>query len=369
MTAKKTTPAPAKRKAQPKTEDQPAKVLDFSANIESYFVIQKRLSALVPPELVFEKERGGKSFPFMNITDCTDLLDERAGIWQCSVTSSKQIGNDYVVVVRIEILAAEGWIAREDSGIEEINLNSYGDTASNAYAMAFKRAASKHGLGRELWRKHDYFASEPRDVTERRAARQAEFQNESNLPPSQNSGFANNVRKPPPQNPIARSLSDLLTGAQRGKIYGVAGDLGKDADAFVDNHLSCQVNELSKQAASWVIDNLPHLPVETRAAVENAPPSSGPPAPTNNVSSFPAKVYADDAPPASGAQINALQVTVDNLINKIGVDESVILAEFAAVGMSNAAFAASGEIPTENLTGERAGALITRFNQMSKNKN
>lgn len=361
MKKETTKPAPAtNRKAQNEPEKS-EKDLDFSANIPSYLIIQKRLGEPIPPELVFEKERGGKSFPFMNITDCTDLLDERAGIWQNFVTNERQVGNDYIVTVRIEILAAEGWIAREDTGIEEINLSSYGDTASNAFAMAFKRAASKHGLGRDLWRKHDYFASEPRDIAERRREAQNEIAGErSNVPAS---GNRSNAAAGKPLNPLAANVGDLLTGKQIGMIHGRAKDLNIDANEFVYNHLGCKVDELARKAASWVIDNLGVLPINPNQQTAPASSSNEPP---RNVATFPSnnkpENFKDDAPAANAGQIKALQVTIDNVLNNKGIDESVVLSEFAAVGCRSVSFAANGEFMTENLTGERAGALIKRFN-------
>lgn len=360
---KETTPAPAKPKAQTKTEakPEPANDSDFTAVIPSYFVIQKRLAEPIPPEIVFEKERGGKSFPFMNVTDCVDLLDERAGIWQNSVVSERQVGNDFIITVRIEILSAEGWIGREDTGIEEINLSSYGDTASNAFAMAFKRAASKHGLGRELWRKHDYFASEPAERAERRRERQNDLAGANANVPS--SGAASSGNYPPatkPANPIAASIGDLLTPKQSGMIFGKAKDFNINAEDFVDKELGCRVDELSRKAASWVIDNL-----QAAGNAGSAPPAS-------NVANFPTNAankpenFSDEAANASAGQIKALQVTVDNVLNKAGIDESIVLAEFDAVGCRSVSFAPSGEFMTENLTAERAAALITKFNHFLK---
>lgn len=362
---KDTTPAPAKSKAQPKTEakPEPANDSDFTAEIPSYFVIQKRLAEPIPPEIVFEKERGGKSFPFMNVTDCVDLLDERAGIWQNSVVTERQVGNDFIITVRIEILSKEGWIAREDTGIEEINLASYGDTASNAFAMAFKRAASKHGLGRELWRKHDYFASEPAERAERRRERQNELSGANANVPSSGAPSGNYPPAAKPANPIAASVGDLLTGRQSGMIFGKAKDLNINAEDFVEENLGCRVDELSRKAASWVIDNL-----QAAGNAGSAPPASN----NSNVANFPTAAankpenFSDEAANASAGQIKALQVTVDNVLNKAGIDESIVLAEFAAVGCRNVSFASSGEFMTENLTAERAAALITKFNHFLK---
>jgi hypothetical protein len=53
------------------------------------------------------------------------------------------------------IPAAEGLVWREASGYEFLNCDSYGDTSSNAEAMALKRAAAKFGVGIGLYDKSD----------------------------------------------------------------------------------------------------------------------------------------------------------------------------------------------------------------------
>ncbi len=329
----------------------------FSSTIPSYLEIQKRLAEAIPFELVFEKERGGKSFPYMNITDCTDLLDERAGVWECSVISEGERGNEYMIVVEISILAAEGWIKRQDVGISTLNHSGYGDTSSNAYAMAFKRAASKHGLGRELWRKHDYFASIPADRAQVSQQRQRDISSErSNVTAKANSQAGASGK---PTNPKATAPADLLSAKQMGLIRARAKELGKNAENFVNFQLGCNLDELRKRAASWVIDNIALLP--DSELIPATIPTVATPVNIANPTTF-----NDDDPPANNGQIKALQVTIDNCLNKAGIDESFILAEFDVVGCRNTSFNNSGEYQTEGLTSVRAAALISKFNYFLK---
>ncbi len=61
------------------------------------------------------------------------------------------IGGKVIVVARITIPCAEGFVYREASGQEEEEGIKYGDSSSNAEAQALKRAAAKFGLGLYLY--------------------------------------------------------------------------------------------------------------------------------------------------------------------------------------------------------------------------
>jgi hypothetical protein len=53
----------------------------------------------------------------------------------------------------VSIPCAEGVVTREATGCEDADAKGYGDSSSNAEAMALKRAASKFGLGLYLYQK------------------------------------------------------------------------------------------------------------------------------------------------------------------------------------------------------------------------
>jgi hypothetical protein len=95
---------------------------------------------------------------------------------------------------------------------------------------ALKRAAVKFGIARDLYKKES-------DTIEREGA----------IPPN-NDGF--------PANPIAKSLSDLVTAKQLGMIRAISREIGFDADEECQNVMQCKTDELSKRAASSFIQHL-----------------------------------------------------------------------------------------------------------------
>jgi len=53
--------------------------------------------------------------------------------------------------VRITVHAREGAFYRDETGLERLDVDSYGDPQSNAESMAFRRAAARFGLGLHLY--------------------------------------------------------------------------------------------------------------------------------------------------------------------------------------------------------------------------
>lgn len=60
-------------------------------------------------------------------------------------------GKHILMTVRITIHAGEGAFYRDGTGLERLNVDSYGDPQSNAESMAFRRAAARFGLGLHLY--------------------------------------------------------------------------------------------------------------------------------------------------------------------------------------------------------------------------
>lgn len=116
------------------------------------------LSRKLPDELLKTKPRKTKSGGTVNLTflewhTAVKILDKYAPGWCYEIRSVTPVGNSVVVVARITIPCSDGFVYREATGIEDEDLDGYGDPASNAEAMALKRAASKFGLGLYLYRK------------------------------------------------------------------------------------------------------------------------------------------------------------------------------------------------------------------------
>jgi hypothetical protein len=94
-----------------------------------------------------------------------------------------------------------------------------------------KRAAIKFGIARELYQR------ESEVIEEQGAAVQNEF----------------------PRDPLAKSMSDLVTPKQLGMIRALAREAGVEVEEECQQVLRCRTEELSKKAASSFIDHLKNL--------------------------------------------------------------------------------------------------------------
>lgn len=62
-----------------------------------------------------------------------------------------------------------------------------------------------------------------------------------------------------PNDPVAKSLSDMVTTKQLSMIKAVAREAGVDANKECSHIMNCRISELSKRAASAFIDYLRDL--------------------------------------------------------------------------------------------------------------
>lgn len=208
-------------------ENAPNNVLNFRSTL-------KELRKNVDPNLVKQREgwrdRNGNAHyvDYVEWHTVADILDEHAPNWSHTIRDIKQIGDIFTVTVAITI---DG-VTREGLG------TGFADSEmgiKKAEHDALKRAAVKFGIARELYKKES-------DVIEREGA----------VPnPTNDSGF--------PSNPIARSLSDLVTAKQLGMIRAISREIGVDADEECQNLMQCKTDELSKRAASALIQHLQDL--------------------------------------------------------------------------------------------------------------
>ncbi len=185
----------------------------------------------VDPNLVRQREgwrdRNGnvQMVDYVEWHTVADILDETAPNWTHSVKDMRQIGDIFTVTVAITIdnVTREGvgtGLAGSEMGIKK------------AEHDALKRAAVKFGIARELYKKES-------DTIEREGAIPANVED-------------NNV----PANPVARSLSDLVTAKQLGMIRAIAREVNIDADEESNALMQCRTDELSKRAASSLIQHL-----------------------------------------------------------------------------------------------------------------
>lgn len=211
--------------AEEEMNGAPNNVLNFTSTL-------KELRKNVDPNLVKQREgwrdRNGNTHyvDYVEWHTVADILDQHAPNWSHTVKGIQQIGDIFTVTVAITI---DG-VTREGIGTgtadSELGIKK-------AEHDALKRAAVKFGIARDLYKKES-------DAIERDGA----------VPPTTDGGgnFTGN--------PIARSLSDLVTAKQLGMIRAIAREIGVDPDEQCNAVMNCKTDELSKKAASSLIQHL-----------------------------------------------------------------------------------------------------------------
>jgi len=207
-------------------EQPQSNVLNFSTTL-------RELRKNVDPHLVRQREgwrdRNGnvQMVDYVEWHTVADILDETAPNWSHAVKDIREIGNIITVTVAITIdgITREGigtGAAQSELGIKK------------AEHDALKRAAVKFGIARELYKKES-------DAIEREGAVVHEADGEF------------------PTNPVARNLNDLVTAKQLGMIRAIAREIGVDPDEECNEVMNCKTDELSKRAASSLIQHLQDL--------------------------------------------------------------------------------------------------------------
>jgi hypothetical protein len=166
-----------------------------------------------------------------------DILDRACPTWSHAVRNVAQIGSVVAVIAALTIngVTREGvgtGAAESETGIKK------------AEHDALKRAAVKFGIARELYRRETELAEGGNSnltghVDSRSAKGSKGFR-----------GF--------PQDPVAKGTSDLVTPKQLGMIRALAREAGVDAECL--SHMNCKTEDLSKRAASSLIDYLKEYP-------------------------------------------------------------------------------------------------------------
>ncbi|MCD9187422.1 MAG: SWIM zinc finger family protein [Pyrinomonadaceae bacterium] len=217
-------------------------------NVLTFTSTLKELRKNVDPNLVKQREgwrdRNGNAHyvDYVEWHTVADILDQHAPNWSHTVKDIRQIGGIFTVTVAITI---DG-VTREGigTGMADSELG-----IKKAEHDALKRAAVKFGIARDLYKKES-------DVIERDGA----------VPTSPNDG-GNGGNAGFPTNPIARSLSDLVTAKQLGMIRAIAREMNVDPDEECNTVMECKTDELSKKAASALIQHLQDLQKEQQTEV------------------------------------------------------------------------------------------------------
>ncbi len=202
-------------------------VLDFSSTL-------KELRKTVDPNLVRQRagrrDRNGQvhMVEYVEWHTVADILDEHAPNWAHSVKDIRPIGDIVTVTVAITI---DG-VTREGIGtgkaISETGIKK-------AEHDALKRAAVKFGIARELYKK-EFDAIDTDEISQPVVEQQ-----------------------PRATNPMAQNLGDMVTAKQLGMIRAIAREAKVDADKECAIIMNCAVDELSKRAASDLIERLQEM--------------------------------------------------------------------------------------------------------------
>lgn len=200
-------------------------ILDFSTTLRE---LRKHVDPLRLRQREGWRDRNGnvRVVDYIEWHTVADILDETAPNWAHSVKDIRLVGDFITVTVAITIdgVTREGigtGSSRSEMGIKK------------AEHDALKRAAVKFGIARDLYkREFDAFEREEQPETET-----AKF----------------------PSDPVAKTLSDMVTTKQLGMIRAIARERNLDGDAECSSVMNCKVGELSRRAASALIDHLQDL--------------------------------------------------------------------------------------------------------------
>ena len=220
----------------PKQIEAMNNVLDFPSKL-------KVLRKYVNPDLIKKREGwrdlNGKvqMVDYIEWHTVADILDSTTPDWAHEVKDIKQIGKIVTVTVAISIdgITREGigtGFADSETGIKK------------AEHDALKRAAVKFGIARDLYKRES-------KVSEKTYSSKPE-----------SNSF--------PNNPIAKSLSDLVTAKQLGMIRALSRELGLKADKESKAQMNCSTGELSKKAASNFISYLQNKELGKETAIRRA---------------------------------------------------------------------------------------------------
>ncbi len=203
----------------------PDNVLDFSSTL-------RELRKTVDPNLV--RQRAGRRdnngnvhmVEYVEWHTVADILDENAPNWGHSVKDIRSIGDIVTVTVAITI---DG-VTREGIGTGRA-INETG--IKKAEHDALKRAAVKFGIARDLYKR--------------------EF---DSIDQEENAVGAETVRA---ADPVAKTVGDMVTGKQLNMIRALAREANLDAEHECAQIMNCGVTELSKRAASDLIEHLQNM--------------------------------------------------------------------------------------------------------------
>lgn len=122
-----------------------------NASLRSIRDIVKDLSKPIAQKHQRKRRQGGKEITYLAWHDAVKYFDHFAPGWCYEIRSIDSVAGKLILTVRISVPSLEGIVYREATGQEDEDLESYGNSSSNAESMALRRACAKFGLGLALY--------------------------------------------------------------------------------------------------------------------------------------------------------------------------------------------------------------------------
>ncbi len=222
----------------------------------TYDEIRANLAKPIPKELISGKKQYDKknsrsiTIDYVNVTDLKDILDSRAGLWSASIKEFKSIGNELGVVISLTVYTSTGNFIQDGNGSEKLDHSGFGDSFSNAYAQAFRRACEGHGLGRHLWRKHEIRVAEYSEQGQQAQQNQVpeSTKQAANAQPSINSQ---------PNGGTNGNSGELITPKQRLYLENVCKEKGIEPNSVISETFpDFTIDTISKKNASIIINKV-----------------------------------------------------------------------------------------------------------------
>lgn len=212
-------------------------VLEFSATLKE---LRKNIDPHLVRQRVGGRDRNGNTHmvEYVEWHTVADILDKHAPNWEHTIKDIRIIGDIVAVTVALSI---DG-VTREGVGTGKM-VNETG--IKKAEHDALKRAAVKFGIARELYRREEFEA----------------FDDEDGPSPARQQAQSQQAAPEPKrfEDAVAKSLGDLVTPKQLGMIRAISRDANIDAAQECTKLMNCSISELSKRAASDLIDHLQNL--------------------------------------------------------------------------------------------------------------
>ena len=98
--------------------------------------IVKDLSKPIAAKHLRKRRQGGKEISYLAWHDAVKYLDHFAPGWCYEIRSIESVAGKLIMIVRLSVSCAEGLVYREATGQEDEDLESYGNSSSNAVTVA-----------------------------------------------------------------------------------------------------------------------------------------------------------------------------------------------------------------------------------------